>query len=232
MSPRDKLKPNGNSKIAKSCKRCDKEFFVWPSQVRRGRKYCSRSCMKEVTDRECEQCGLMFTIAKKSKRRICGKKCPALRVAYNCIVCSISASRPRCFGQGKFCSNKCYHLWLQDNDIKTTPNIGMRRSIKKRVSRRKQRIRAGDLINDHDVFEFYEWTCIVCETEIDPDLPWPNKMSATLDHILPLSKGGTHTWDNVAPSHLLCNTKKDSKVMDDVIERHQEMWSEKSQHGN
>lgn len=30
----------------------------------------------------------------------------------------------------------------------------------------------------------------------------------TLDHIVPLSKGGTHTWDNVQLAHMSCNAGK------------------------
>jgi len=100
---------------------------------------------------------------------------------------------------------------------------GMRRPIKG-LSKRDRKIRGGDLINSYDVFEFYGWICIVCDKDIDPDLAWPDKGSATLDHIVPLSRGGTHTWDNVAPSHLLCNSKKDDSFLTDVVERHREFW--------
>lgn len=30
----------------------------------------------------------------------------------------------------------------------------------------------------------------------------------SIDHIMPLSKGGTHTWDNVQLAHFYCNSKK------------------------
>jgi 5-methylcytosine-specific restriction endonuclease McrA len=33
-------------------------------------------------------------------------------------------------------------------------------------------------------------------------------MAATIEHIIPLCVGGTHTWDNVAPAHAMCNFKK------------------------
>jgi len=33
-------------------------------------------------------------------------------------------------------------------------------------------------------------------------------MAATIEHIRPLSHGGTHTWDNVAPAHARCNFEK------------------------
>lgn len=34
----------------------------------------------------------------------------------------------------------------------------------------------------------------------------------TLDHIIPLSKGGTHTWDNVQLAHMGCNAGKRDRV--------------------
>lgn len=33
-----------------------------------------------------------------------------------------------------------------------------------------------------------------------------------LDHIIPLSRGGTHTYDNVAVSHPICNIRKKDKL--------------------
>ena len=34
----------------------------------------------------------------------------------------------------------------------------------------------------------------------------------SIDHILPLSKGGTHTWDNVQLAHFRCNTMKGNRT--------------------
>jgi hypothetical protein len=33
-------------------------------------------------------------------------------------------------------------------------------------------------------------------------------MAATLDHIIPISQGGTHTPDNVKTAHWICNVKR------------------------
>lgn len=38
------------------------------------------------------------------------------------------------------------------------------------------------------------------------------RMYPTIDHIIPLSKGGTHTWDNVQLAHMSCNSGKCDKV--------------------
>lgn len=50
--------------------------------------------------------------------------------------------------------------------------------------------------------------CALCDEPIDRTLPWPDPESASLDHILPLSKGGTHEQMNVQWTHLLCNLRK------------------------
>ena len=34
----------------------------------------------------------------------------------------------------------------------------------------------------------------------------------TVDHIVPLSKGGTHTWNNVQLAHMACNSGKCDKT--------------------
>ena len=34
----------------------------------------------------------------------------------------------------------------------------------------------------------------------------------SIDHVVPLSKGGTHTWDNVKLAHMSCNTVKSDKI--------------------
>ena len=34
---------------------------------------------------------------------------------------------------------------------------------------------------------------------------------ASMDHITPLSKGGTHTWDNIQLAHITCNCSKGNR---------------------
>ena len=56
--------------------------------------------------------------------------------------------------------------------------------------------------------------CHICTKPIDMTLQFPDKMSWSLDHILPLAKGGQSTWDNVAPAHLSCNSSKNKEYVD------------------
>ena len=60
-------------------------------------------------------------------------------------------------------------------------------------------------VNPTVVFERDGWVCGICA------LPIPSG-SESLDHVVPLSRGGKHSYENVQAAHLLCNVRKQAKV--------------------
>lgn len=52
------------------------------------------------------------------------------------------------------------------------------------------------------------WICGICGQAVDSATPWPDPMSASLDHVVPLSKGGPHLPHNVRLAHLWCNSER------------------------
>lgn len=88
------------------------------------------------------------------------------------------------------------------------------------VHRYQARKRAGEYerFNNREVFERDEWICQVCGDPVDPELRWPEVMSASLDHINPVSRGGNHTRANTQLAHLVCNIKKSNKVAESALE--------------
>lgn len=75
------------------------------------------------------------------------------------------------------------------------------------ANRRKVYAR-GDEIDALTLFELFGWTCIICRQPIDRRKRCPDWRAATIEHIIPLAHGGTHTWDNVGPAHYKCNLDK------------------------
>ena len=56
-------------------------------------------------------------------------------------------------------------------------------------------------------------TCSICGGPVDKSLKYPHPLSAVIDHIVPISKGG-HPSDikNLALAHNQCNIKKTDKL--------------------
>ena len=56
-------------------------------------------------------------------------------------------------------------------------------------------------------------TCGICGLEIDPSFKSPHPLSATVDHIIPVSKGG-HPSDlgNLQAAHRICNLQKQDRL--------------------
>lgn len=64
-----------------------------------------------------------------------------------------------------------------------------------------------------EVFERDEWRCGICSSQVNPELRYPDPMSASLDHIVPLAKGGAHSLANAQLAHLFCNLSKGDRAI-------------------
>ena len=42
---------------------------------------------------------------------------------------------------------------------------------------------------------------------------WSGPMYPSIDHIIPMSKGGGHIWSNVQVAHIICNSIKSDKAV-------------------
>ena len=91
---------------------------------------------------------------------------------------------------------------------KSHPEIGQAAS-----SRRRARLAAAP-VNDltppqwEAIKQHYNYRCVYC-----PDTCWhcrQKKHKLTLDHIIPISKGGSHTASNIVPACSTCNKKKNA----------------------
>jgi len=53
--------------------------------------------------------------------------------------------------------------------------------------------------------------CQICSIPVSDD-SWPHPMAKSFDHIVPLSKGGDHSYANVQLAHWHCNLSKKDKL--------------------
>lgn len=78
---------------------------------------------------------------------------------------------------------------------------------------RKRNVESGNY-TEQQVLELYGTDCHLCSEPIDLFAPrtqgkgdgWERGLH--LDHIVPISKGGSNTIENIRPAHTLCNLQK------------------------
>lgn len=88
-----------------------------------------------------------------------------------------------------------------------------RRNLRRKTQRRRAIVQgvAAETVDRDVVGERDQWRCGICRKKVDRSLPWPHPKSASLDHIVPISEHGPHTYANCRIAHLDCNMRRSNK---------------------
>lgn len=152
----------------------------------------------------CPRCLALFAAhgSRKYCTPECSKEASAERFGYR--------NRP-CKGCGDSLGRVSLD-WYCDG-CKATQSRDTRRAHK---ARRRAQIKASpvlETVRPIEVFNRDNWTCGVCHEPVDSTLTYPDRMSASLDHVIPLARGGHHTYANTQCSHLVCNMLKSDTIL-------------------
>lgn len=63
-----------------------------------------------------------------------------------------------------------------------------------------------EVVDPRVVFDRDRGVCGICASLVDPASPWE------IDHVVPISKGGPHSYANVQLSHRACNRSKSARL--------------------
>jgi 5-methylcytosine-specific restriction endonuclease McrA len=79
---------------------------------------------------------------------------------------------------------------------------------------RRARIQGNEweVFDPIEVYERDGWVCGICDEPVDRAAPFPEPLSVSLDHVKPVSLGGSHTRDNTRCAHLRCNSKRGNRA--------------------
>ena len=102
------------------------------------------------------------------------------------------------YNSKQYCSEKCMKRWA------------MRVKNDRRLKRMKQRKHDNDITLEK-LFSRDGGTCYLCGGVCDwDDVTDGNAGDSypSIDHVVPLAKGGTHTWVNIKLAHRKCNWEK------------------------
>lgn len=87
----------------------------------------------------------------------------------------------------------------------------------KRRRRAKKRNSGFEKYTEEQVLSSYGSCCYICNKRIDFSAPRSTAESGWqyglhIDHLIPISKGGPDTLENVRPAHGICNVKKGARI--------------------
>lgn len=193
-------------------------------RARLDRLYCGDPCRRPLVDplerakgqcspifiRPCGRCSRIFATQWESKR-YCGRKCNI--DAATDRRCDRRVKRFRCRYCGKvfekftgakrliYCGKTC-------ND-KAADHVSK--------VRRRLRIHAGPVhvVTLKALIRRDKAVCHLCGDKVRLDLGIMHDLAPSRDHVIPLAKGGTHTWGNIKLAHRICNSiKRDTMPTD------------------
>jgi 5-methylcytosine-specific restriction endonuclease McrA len=212
---------NCESRIICKCLVCGVEFETGAQYVRRGgRNIQCKTCLaydrkikliyaKDERNRAKAIVSNERKIRRDNQRKSLVIQREALRKSkeryFTCVECGTRFISSR---EQMYCDIRCMHK-AQDR--------------KKDVRKRSRIITNGEVdwsISISKLIKRDNNTCHICNSKCDRnDFVMDNRGSfitgrkyPSVDHVIPVSKGGTHTWNNVKLAHCYCNAVKSDNV--------------------
>ena len=108
-----------------------------------------------------------------------------------------------------------YKRWARaEGLVKPEPWDDRRKSNYHRRRARKMALPSEAVVPGR-VYDRDGWKCGICGDAVDSGVAWPDPLSPSLDHVIPLARGGHHTYANAQLAHLVCNIRKSDKIVED-----------------
>lgn len=218
--------------IAK-CRKCGHEFERTKTHLAKGNVICPKCAEADKAKREQEE-------REEKERRIAEKEAERIRinplglsyyqlsvqakldVIHVCEICGNEYTvRTRMEKEGlKYCTDNgcCSDACARKKNHRKNRMNGYSKSHRHRA--RKYGCEYDGTVTLKRLIKRNGLRCGICGGTCDPnDHSWTDyfgAMSPTIDHIIPLSKGGGHTWDNVQVAHAICNSKKRDMLEEEI----------------
>ena len=179
--------------MSKQCPEC-KQYGVRPDSV-----YCSIQCSKNSRFSKCKEITIWIQPTPKAK----ATKAPTIVSFVNgkCLDCATNYTYQRTGKRklSRYCSTICERRAARRNS-----NHIRRHRI---TSSRK-----GDVYRAK-IFEKDSYVCQLCNEPVDTTAHWNDDRYPSLDHIIPLAHGGSHSMDNLQTAHRICNALKSDQLI-------------------
>jgi 5-methylcytosine-specific restriction endonuclease McrA len=202
---------------ARVCPTCQHTF------TSTGNLYCSDTCKaqakkpKQVVTRPCVVCAKAFTVRfKTSKQQTCSPSCRATLLSSVLRGKKYRPYPPRAV-HPRVCA-RCRKSFLAYRELTLCSSCVRAVSPNRDHGKPERRAKKAGVpyiygIKPEQVFARDRWCCQLCGCKTPQRLRGKNQLrSPEVDHIVPISQGGGHTWDNVQCACRKCNQLKRANI--------------------
>lgn len=180
----------------RQCAWCGEGFVVFVSE---GQRYCSLSCGnqgRKVHPHVLPHRAYGKAVVKYVRPSHASVLAPKRDQWWAC-VCQVCATRYVHTTHSTLCSSECERIVRREAHARA---MAQRRA--------RERGAHAEVFDRIEVFERDGYVCHLCGDMTDPEAAYPALNMPTLDHVVPLARGGHHTRANSKTAHLLCNSLK------------------------
>lgn len=169
---------------------------------------------ENIINIRCLDCGEIITrkgrsLFNSNDRLVC-RNCNNNRIEYK-HICEDCGEEFTSFSKNHSLCNRC----------------SRRRNNRELKDRLKNMNRIDRNISLHKLIQRDKGICKICGRQVDINDYYytdegyfiAGENYPSIDHIIPLAKGGTHTWDNVQLAHRHCNSIKSDKILEQEEEQ-------------
>jgi 5-methylcytosine-specific restriction endonuclease McrA len=217
------------------CEHCGKDSYRKLSGTTGSpNRWCSMQCRKDASaarllairappvSKICHVCATPFTATRHNKAR-CSRACDLAHGRARWLDVALSQHRAEariivCEG----CQCQFSPLYGSSSATLCVPCAGDRARTHKQIHRlRRKALQRGatvEAVNPLKVFEHDGWRCKLCNGRTPKSKRGTQHDDAPeLDHIIPLSKGGEHSYRNTQCACRKCNAEKSDKPMGQML---------------
>lgn len=214
---RDRLKTDaGRIRNKKSCAKYQ-ELRVKPLQpILLLQKYIETSAHGFFMYDSCAGCAKTYPLRSLLKKpesgyyKCCKGKAHAKPMPIKQVQCNKCGTTHNAKQDGAMCG-KCNRLAKK----KYRAKLDIPKNTRQRC--KKYKVPYDSTVRPSLVYLRDKYTCYMCGVKCIKSKEYRIDM-ATIDHVIPLSKGGGHTWDNVRTACMRCNTRKGTNLIHYALE--------------
>lgn len=230
-----KLK-SGEDKLEYRCKQCKTEAHKKYKETDNGRvvhnnainKYINKK-KQELLDQgkgpsckviacKCETCDKLFIKKGIVAKRFCSKECgiAAMNKSRKGIKLNIAIKTCRCKRCGTDYEGKKTSLCKTCSALNNAISRKASRKAHKKKRRAALRTVATEAVVDIKVFERDKWKCKICGIKLQKEFIYRDD-AAEVDHIVPISLGGPHSYTNTQAACRKCNQEKSNQFKGQLV---------------